>query len=231
MRLTRDGHLVCVHDRRVDRTSTGRGVVSELTLDRLDRLDYASWHTELPDSADDLMLRRTAAAERERGVLTLDALLGLVSDSRAGTRLFVETKHPVRYGGLVEARLVELLRRHGLAAPRAKEESRVVMMSFAPTAVRRVRKLAPRVPTVLLLRQIWPFVRDGALPSWADYTGPGIGLVRADPGYVLRSAERGNPTYCWTVDRPDDVRLCERLGVRFLATNSPAATREILAAG
>ncbi len=24
VRLTRDGHLVCVHDRRVDRTSTGR---------------------------------------------------------------------------------------------------------------------------------------------------------------------------------------------------------------
>ena len=33
VRLTRDGHLVCVHDRRIDRTSTGRGVVSTLELD------------------------------------------------------------------------------------------------------------------------------------------------------------------------------------------------------
>ena len=32
VRLTRDGHLVCVHDRRIDRTSTGRGVVSTLEL-------------------------------------------------------------------------------------------------------------------------------------------------------------------------------------------------------
>src|SRR4051812_43024918 len=32
VRLTRDGFLVCVHDRRVDRTSTGRGAVSTLTL-------------------------------------------------------------------------------------------------------------------------------------------------------------------------------------------------------
>ena len=26
VRLTADGHLVCVHDRRIDRTSDGRGV-------------------------------------------------------------------------------------------------------------------------------------------------------------------------------------------------------------
>ncbi|MCB0902106.1 MAG: glycerophosphodiester phosphodiesterase, partial [Actinobacteria bacterium] len=35
VRLTADGHLVCVHDRRIDRTSDGRGVVSAKTLDQL----------------------------------------------------------------------------------------------------------------------------------------------------------------------------------------------------
>src|ERR1044071_2069483 len=35
VRLTRDGHLVCVHDRRVDRTSTGSGLVSEMSLAQL----------------------------------------------------------------------------------------------------------------------------------------------------------------------------------------------------
>ncbi len=40
VRLTRDGHLVCVHDRRVDRTSTGTGLVSEMTLAELKRLDW-----------------------------------------------------------------------------------------------------------------------------------------------------------------------------------------------
>jgi glycerophosphoryl diester phosphodiesterase len=30
VRMTRDGALVCVHDRRIDRTSTGRGVISAL---------------------------------------------------------------------------------------------------------------------------------------------------------------------------------------------------------
>ncbi len=48
VRLTRDGHLVCVHDRRVDRTSTGRGVVSEMTLQGLTELDFASWYDRCP---------------------------------------------------------------------------------------------------------------------------------------------------------------------------------------
>src|SRR5258708_25005563 len=32
VRLTRDGHLVCVHDRRGDRTPNGTGLVSRVTL-------------------------------------------------------------------------------------------------------------------------------------------------------------------------------------------------------
>ena len=42
VRLTRDGHLVCVHDRKVDRTSNGSGLVSEMTL-----LSCANWITAL----------------------------------------------------------------------------------------------------------------------------------------------------------------------------------------
>src|SRR5918999_6541949 len=93
VRLTRDGHLVCVHDRRVDRTSSGRGVVSTLTLDRLSELDYGSWHTAMPEHADDLVRERVWTPDPdERGVLTLESLLDLIADS-PGTKLFVETKH------------------------------------------------------------------------------------------------------------------------------------------
>src|SRR3978361_1116459 len=44
VRLTRDGHLVCVHDRKVDRTSNGTGLVSEMTLAQLRELDFGTWH-------------------------------------------------------------------------------------------------------------------------------------------------------------------------------------------
>lgn len=221
VRLSRDGHLVCVHDRRIDRTSTGRGVVSTLTLERLSELDYGSWNPVMPEHADDLVLRPPEDAER--GVLTLESLLELVKE-HPGVKLFVETKHPVRYGGLVEAKLVAMLRRYGLARPKSKEESPVVMMSFSSRAVRRVRGHTDTLPTVLLLENLSVARWDGTLPMYADYAGPGVHILRTDPEYVDRARSFGHGTYVWTVDDPADVTLCAKLGVRYLATNSPAST-------
>jgi glycerophosphoryl diester phosphodiesterase len=229
VRLTRDGHLVCVHDRTVNRTSDGRGVVSELTLAAMAGFDYGHWHHELPDSADELISSPYAVPSAEpehRGLLTLEDLLGLVRDVSPDTKLFVETKHPVRYGGLVETKLVALLARHGLATPAHKDESPIVVMSFSSLAMRRIRENAPALPTVLLLNR-WR-VGPGVLPPWADIAGPGIHLLRTDPRSVERSRAKGNDTYCWTVDRPEDVALCERLGVRYVATNRPADTSRLL---
>lgn len=210
VRLSRDGHLVCVHDRTVGRTSSGTGVVSELDLARLRELDFGG-------------------GPAERGVLTFDALLELVVSAPREITLFVETKHPVRYSGLVETKLLAALTRYGLAKPENKAASAVLMMSFSANAVRRMHQQAPQLPTVLLLNSIGRLRRDGSLPPWADLTGPGIHLLRADPGYVARARSRGHQTYVWTVDDPADVALCRRLGVEYLATNSPVATRALLA--
>lgn len=43
VRRTKDGHLVCVHDDTVDRTTNGHGAVSELTLEQIKRLDAGAW--------------------------------------------------------------------------------------------------------------------------------------------------------------------------------------------
>jgi glycerophosphoryl diester phosphodiesterase len=115
-----------------------------------------------------------------------------------------------------------------MARPKDKEASAIVMMSFSSRAVRRIRGHTDTLPTVLLLESL-PVIRwDGTLPPYADYTGPGKHILRADPDYVDRARANGHETYVWTVDDPVDVALCASLGVRFLATNSPASTRELL---
>jgi glycerophosphoryl diester phosphodiesterase len=255
VRLTRDGHLVCVHDRTVNRTSDGRGVVSEFDLADLSALDWSSWHGGLPDSADALVQagpgttapgRRTAGApdsleldpvapdriDVDGGVLTLAGLLSLVRDCGRPVRLLIETKHPTRYGGLVEKELVELLRRFGWAGrpgpPETLREpadlgSPVIVMSFAPIALRRVKLLAPDVPTVLLMERMFPVRSGGALPAGVPIAGPGLHLLRADARFVRRAHERGHPVFVWTVDEPDDVRYVLELGVDTIITNRPAA--------
>jgi glycerophosphoryl diester phosphodiesterase len=40
---SRDGHLVCIHDSTVNRTTNGRGRVGEMTLAAIKKLDAGSW--------------------------------------------------------------------------------------------------------------------------------------------------------------------------------------------
>jgi glycerophosphoryl diester phosphodiesterase len=244
VRLTRDGHLICVHDRTVDRTSNGRGVVSELELRTLQELDFASRHRELPDSADELIdtspyLAGVAPDRTDDGrVLTLEQLLELVADAGRAVRLLIETKHPTRYGGLVEKELVGLLARFGWAGrPGPPVSTRqppdldnpVVVMSFAPTAIRRVRLLAPDIPTVLLLERQLPVRRERLLPPGVAIAGPAIQLLQRDPGFVSRAHARGYRVYVWTVNEPDEVELATRLGADTLITDRPAAVLALLA--
>jgi glycerophosphoryl diester phosphodiesterase len=102
-------------------------------------------------------------------------------------------------------------------------DSRVVVMSFAPTALRRVKLLAPDVPTVLLMERMYPVRREGMLPAGVPIAGPGLHLLRADPGFVERAHARGHRVYVWTVDDPADVRFVLDLGVDTVITNRPGA--------
>lgn len=218
VRLTRDGHLVCVHDRRVDRTSTGHGVVSDFDLDDLRELDWASWKDDLPATEDAFIEERDST---EAPVLTLERLLEVITDAGRDVRLLIETKHPTRYAGLVEQQLVRLLRRFDLAKPADKETSQVTVMSFAPSALRRVRLLAPDLPTVQLYLRMPVLRRDGSLSPSADVAGPGIHILRVHPRYVERVHAAGHPVYVWTVDEPADIDLVLSLGVDAVITNRP----------
>jgi glycerophosphoryl diester phosphodiesterase len=212
-----------VHDRRVDRTSSGYGVVSEFDLDDLRGLDFGSWRTELPESSDLFIEERDST---EAPVLTLERLLEVVLSAPRPVRLLVETKHPTRYAGLVEQQLVRLLRRFGLTEPPDRTSSRVAVMSFSTLALRRVRLLAPALPTVQLFERVPGLRRDGSLPAAADVAGPGIHILRAHPNYVRRVHARGHPVYVWTVDEPADLELVLSLGVDGVITNRPS---EVLA--
>ncbi len=209
VRLTRDGHLVCVHDRTVDRTSSGHGVVSDFDLDDLSTLDFGSWHA---GPGDRYIEDRDST---EAPVLTLERLLQVVGET--GVRLLIETKHPTRYAGLVEQQLVRLLEQYGMAGT----ASPVTVLSFSPVALRRVRLLAPVLPTVQLYKHLPARRRDGSLPASADIAGPSVEVLRAYPGYVRRVHRGGGRVYVWTVDEPEDIELVLGLGVDAVITNRP----------
>jgi glycerophosphoryl diester phosphodiesterase len=212
VRLTRDGHLVCVHDRRLNRTSNGKGLVSAKTLAELDALDFGSWHPALQEEEEDPDSTR---------LLTLDRLLGAVRESGRHVRLLIETKHPSRYGAEVEHRLVELLRKHDLVDGFSDNPVQVTVMSFAALALRRIKMLAPGVPTVYLLEIPPPGVSRGKLPFGAKIAGPGIGLVRARPALVPALRAAGHRVYVWTVNADSDLEIVLAQQVDGVITDRP----------
>ncbi|MGH3497904.1 MAG: glycerophosphodiester phosphodiesterase [Nocardioidaceae bacterium] len=226
VRLTADGHLVCVHDRRVERTSDGVGVVSVLELAELDTFDFASWKTpwadlddEHPDPDPDPMAGK---------VLTLESLLALVRDSEKPVDMAIETKHPTRYAGLVERRLVEVLAKFGWDRTAPGVHNPIRVMSFSWMSMRRVREAAPGLPTVYLMKRVPLRFRDGSLPLGTKIVGVRLDIVRAHPEYVGRAHARGNQVHVFTVNGRADVQWCLDLGVDALITDVPNRTLELV---
>jgi glycerophosphoryl diester phosphodiesterase len=158
----------------------------------------------------------------------LDRLLDVVLERGRRVDLAIETKHPTRYAGLVELTLVELLTRHGMVAPDPAGAVQVRVMSFAATSLRRLRSLAPTLPTVFLVNRLALRHRDGSLPAGAYAAGPSLRALRANPTYVERVHDAGGEVHVWTVDEPRDVDFVADLGVDVLITNRPRAVREQL---
>lgn len=220
VRLTADGHLVCVHDRRVNRTSNGRGAVSALELAELAALDFGSWKDREESESPDW----DPVPGELTSVLTLERLLELVVETRAAGRplqLAVETKHPTRWAGQVEERLLQLLKHFELDAPSADEPSPVRIMSFSARSLHRIQVAAPTLPTVYLMQFLSPRLRDGRLPAGVRIAGPGMRIVRNHPGYIERLHRAGHRVHVWTVNEPEDVERCVDLGIEAIITNRP----------
>jgi len=223
VRLTADGHLVCVHDRDLRRTARTRALVSTMELADLDQLDFAAWKNPWAD-LDDERLDHDHGLDK---VLTLRKLLETVADYDRRVEVAIETKHPTRYGGLVERRVVDLLRDFGWH--RAGTPVRV--MSFSVTALQRVERMAPGVPLVMLLERAhhWPMLKRVIGPDWI--VGPGVKELMDHPKLGRRITAAGHRLHVWTVNTPQELQLCLDLGVEAVISDRPAYMLELLGAG
>ena len=202
VRLTADGHLVCVHDRDLRRTAGSRGV----GLDDGPRRARASstspsWKNPWAD-LDDEAPDRDEELDR---VLTLRKLLETVADYDRRVEVAIETKHPTRYGGLVEKRLVEMLRDFGWD----RGGSPVRVMSFSFTALQRVEPDGARGAAGDADRQARRLA-DAAPDDRQGLAGrPGHrAAARAPEARPGGSPRRGRDVHVWTVNTEEDLELC-----------------------
>jgi len=204
--LTRDRAIAVIHDATVERTTDGTGSVASLTGADLRRL----------------RLRGPAATLTAEHVPTLDEVFAAAAASPAPVGLLVEVKGPaagVRYDGLEELILAALAR--------AGLQARATVMAFNPEVIARVRALAPRARTTLLVSH-GAVERAGARPEqtvdWAVAAGVtdlGLEHTLVDERVVATARAASLALGVWTVNDPTAIRRMLDLGVDIVTTDRP----------
>jgi glycerophosphoryl diester phosphodiesterase/pSer/pThr/pTyr-binding forkhead associated (FHA) protein len=215
VQITKDGHVVVIHDPKVDRTSDGTGYVFNKTLAELRALDFGN-------------------GER---ILTLEELVAKLREDGRPVTLFVEAKPlvPVVGDGKLERGLVAALQRAHLANPAPGDQVRAVVTSFDPRSLLQVRRAAAALPTVwnvsalaspLLVSQTIAMAKAFGVNGLAHE----IQTLKAFPETVALAATEGIATIAGPEgsDSHTDVQYLRALGAHFLMTNDPEVSSSLL---
>lgn len=208
--LSRDRHVVVHHDATLQRTTDGRGAVSEWRWSALRRLD-AGYAAKFGDR----YLRERVPALGE--VLEL---------ARGKAEVMVEIKEdavgPEADG--IESRCLEIARAAGMLDD-------LIMISMSPLAVRRIRAQAPAVRTGLVFRrhQRRHLVRD-SLAVDAHFLVAATPTLLADRSITAAARAAGLRVGAYVVNEADVLAALVATQVESLASDRPAPMAAALAA-
>jgi glycerophosphoryl diester phosphodiesterase len=211
VRLTRDGHVVVIHDATLDRTTDGSGPVADRRLDEIQALD-AGYRFRDPEG-------RAPFEGRGARVPTLAEVLVACPY----VRINAEVKE-ARVAGPCR----DVIEAHGawdrvlVAADR--EEWRDGARGY-------------RGPWGASRRQLHAFWLSHRLPGGGPYT-PGADVLQVPeawdgrrivtPRFVREAHRRNLPVHVWTVDDVDDMRRLLAWGVDGIQTDRPDLLATVL---
>jgi glycerophosphoryl diester phosphodiesterase len=214
--MTRDRAVAVIHDATLERMTDGAGAVASSTAADLGRL----------------RLRGPDKAFSGEHVPILDEVLALVSAAPVPVGLLIEVKAPApgaRYEG-VEELILAALARSGL-------QTRATVMAFDPRVLARVRELAPRARTTLLIERAglgWVGARPEQLVDWAAAAGAtdlGLDYTLVDEPLVAAAHAANLALGVWTVNDPEAIRRMLDLGVDIITSDRPDLAKRLQRGG
>ena len=200
--LTRDGEVVIFHDLSVDRLTADTGRVREKTLKEMLALDLGP---------------KFDPAVRGAPVRTFEDFVRTVKGRGI---LMVELKVPGLKPTGMEQRAVEIIRKHGAYRD-------VVLSSFNPVVLYRVKRLDPQVRTALIFMDTnwnpelvaeikpgdlvnlpWPLRQEFIRRAVRKIIRPDLLSInhQVDEKVIDRLIAKGWPAFIWTPDEEGDIR-------------------------
>lgn len=198
--LTKDGHLVVIHDETVDRTTNGTGEIRNLTLAEIKAMDAGSW------------FHNKYAGEK---IPTLEEVLLLLTELGFNGQLNIELKTDViQYKGLVEK---------CLALQSAKDwPFAIVYSSFNPYTLVELKEANPSQEIGLLFEsKEWADKGDAMLEKESYH--PDLKLL----DWAIEWNRNQLPLRVWTVNEDTDINRCFELQIEAIFTDYPGKALQL----
>jgi len=203
-KLTADEQVVVFHDRTVDRVTPCKGRVNDLTLADLRKMDAGS-HFDI--------------AFRSESIPSLEEVFKAVGQL---TFINIELKEFDSFTDPLPEKVAQLVKRYRLT-------QRVLISSFNPISIIRIRRMLPETPIGLLalrgkaglLARSWP----GRL---IRYQSLHTELNDATPNLIEDVHLRGCRVFVYTVNQMEDMRKMYEMGVDGIFTKDPLRARQVL---
>jgi glycerophosphoryl diester phosphodiesterase len=193
LQLSRDARFVAIHDDSVNRTTNGQGVVHDLSLAELRRLDAGSWFGS------------EFSGER---IPTLEEILAFAKKN--DVVFYLELKPAGSWGG--EHALIGALRESG-------EIARCVVISFDALILANLRRIEPTLMTGLLCNGLAENPVDKAIDIGARQLAVRSDLVT--PNLLAEARKKDLQVVCWTVNHPAHIRMLIDVGVDGIMSDYP----------
>ena len=204
VKLSADGEVVVIHDPTVERTTNGKGKVSELDLASLRKLDAGSLFSEKFKGEKIPTLIEVFETIGKRAIINVEL-----------------TNYTTRRDGLAEE-VCELVKQFGL-------QENVLFSSFLPSNLTRTRNLLPDTPRGILALGGWKgwWFRSFGFAFW-DYQAMHPNLLDVTPRQVARVHRLKRKINVWTVNAAEDMRRLFKWNVDGIITDDPKLAVEIL---
>ncbi|RMG19208.1 MAG: glycerophosphodiester phosphodiesterase [Bacteroidetes bacterium] len=203
--LSRDGEVVVIHDPTLERTTSGKGEVSNKTLTELRQLDAGLWFGE---------------AFRGEKIPTLAEVLQLI-DGKATLLIEIKKGTTGLYSG-IEQKVIDQINAH-------QARSWSIIQSFEPEVVQNIHRLDTALELHKLITAnlpVLPIHHDGRLHWTSAFSYDYVDAINPHfqpltRRFVNMAHKRGLKVFTYTVNEPSDMRAVRALGVDGIITNYP----------
>jgi len=191
--LAADGVPVLIHDETLERTTSGRGRVADMSSAQLARLD---------------------AGIRHHPAFAVEPLPTLDETLRLCAALGLWANVEIKPSAGQEAETGRVVARHAAVA-----KGKLLLSSFSPEALRVAADAAEQLPRALLVEKIPADWRERMATTGALALHASARALTTDALQAVRDA--GFPLACYTVNRREDAERLFAMGVSAVFTDRP----------